>query len=110
MSGRSADFGDLPIGMAISAAQHLHTADGLGFYVRQKGDPDRGLVVLYFEDAEALLTQERDFSTDRLHWRETTLLKEQAFDHLSRIAERDPDLWVVELDGVLAKNPFDRLG
>ena len=107
---RSADFGDLPIGMAITAAQHLHTADGLGFYVRQRGDADRGLVVLYFEDEAVLLTQERNFETDKLQWRETPLPKEQAFEHLSRICERDPDLWVIELDGVLAKNPFDRLG
>lgn len=107
---RSADFGDLPIGMAINAAQRLHSADSLGFYVRQKGDPDRGLVILYFEDAETLLTQERDFETDKLVWRETSLLRGDAYDQLSRIAQRDPDAWIIELDGSLEKNPFARLG
>ena len=106
----SADFGDLPIGMAINAAQRLHSADSLGFYVRQKGDPDRGLVILYFEDAEMLLTQERDFETDKLVWRETSLLRGDAYDQLSRIAQRDPDAWIIELDGSLEKNPFARLG
>lgn len=109
MSG-GADFGDLPIGMAINAAQRLHSAESLGFYVRQKGDPDRGLVILYFEDAETLLTQERDFETDKLVWRESTLLRQDAFDQLTRIAVRDPDAWIVELDGSLEKNPFARLG
>jgi hypothetical protein len=107
---RSADFGDLPIGMAISAAQRLHTADSLGFYVRQKGDPDRGLVILYFEDENTLLTQERDYETDRLIWRETALLRPDAGDHLSRLAANDPDAWIIEIDGSLEKNPFTRLG
>lgn len=107
---RSADFGDLPIGMAINAAQRLHSADSLGFYVRQRGDPDRGLVILYFEDAETLLTQERDFKTDKLMWRESSLLRGDAHDQLSRIALRDPDAWIIELDGSLEKNPFARLG
>jgi len=106
----NADFGDLPISVAIGAAQRLHTADGLGFYVRQRGDADRGLVVLYFEDVETLLLQERDFETNRLKWREKPLPKDQAFDHLSSIASRDPDVWIVELDGSLEKNPFARLG
>ena len=108
--GRSADFGDLPIGMAISAAQRLHTADSLGFYVRQKGDPDRGLVILYFEDENTLLTQERDYETDRLIWRETALLRPDAGHHLSRLAANDPDAWIIEIDGSLEKNPFTRLG
>ena len=107
---RSADFGDLPIGMAVSAAQRLHTADGLGFYIRQKGDPDRGLMVLYFEDDEVLLLQERDFETDRLVWRETSLLKASSADQLSRIEARDPDAWIIEIDGDVEKNPFERLG
>ena len=107
---RSADFGDLPIGVAVSAAQRLHTAEGLGFYVRQKGDPERGLVVLYFEDSETLLTQERDFETDRLVWRHTNVHKSAAGDQLSRIETRDPDAWIIEIDGRVEKNPFERLG
>jgi len=107
---RSADFGDLPIGMAVGAAQRLHAAQGLGFYVRQKGDPDRGLVMLYFEDSELLLTQERDFETNRLTWRESILPKSQASDQLSRMSTRDPDAWIIEIDGDVEKNPFERLG
>lgn len=107
---RSADFGDLPIGMAISAAQRLHTADSLGFYIRQKGDPDRGLLVLYFEDENTLLTQERDFDTDRLIWRESKMIRPDALEHLSRIQSNDPDAWIIEIDGSLEKNPFSRLG
>ncbi|MGB1147728.1 MAG: DUF1491 family protein [Alphaproteobacteria bacterium] len=108
--GAKADFGDLPVGFAVNAAQRLHTADGQGFYVRQRGDAERGLVTLYFEDVETLLIQERDFERDILVWREKPLPKEQASEQLTRMSERDPDLWIIEIDGSLEKNPFVRLG
>lgn len=110
IDGTAADFGDLPVGFAVNAAQRLHTAEGLGFYVRQRGDAERGLLVLYFEDAATLVRQERDFERDRLVWRTTPLPKDQASEHLSRMSVRDPDLWIIEIDGSLEKNPFVLLG
>ena len=110
IDGTAADFGDLPVGFAVNAAQRLHTAEGQGFYVRQRGDAERGLLLLYFEDAETLLVQERDFEKDLLVWRAKPLLKDEASAHLERMSVRDPDLWIIEIDGTLEKNPFVRLG
>lgn len=107
---RSADFGGLPVEMAIGAAQRLQTADGLGFYVRHHGDSERGLLTLYFEDEDCLLVQERDFDSGRLIWRQQALLKADSAEYFSRLIDRDPDGWIIELDGVSEKNPFERLG
>ncbi len=107
---RSADFGGLPVDMAIGAAQRLHTSDGLGFYVRHRGDSDRGLLMLYFEDDACLLTQEREFDTGRLIWRTQPMSKVKVSEYFSRVLNQDPDTWIIELDGVSEKNPFERLG
>ena len=107
---RSADFGGLPVQMTIGAAQRLHAADSLGFYVRHRGDSERGLLNLYFEDDDCLLVQERDFDSGRLIWRQQTLLKADSSEYFSRLIDRDPDGWIIELDGVSEKNPFERLG
>ncbi|MDG1413980.1 MAG: hypothetical protein P8R39_01415, partial [Alphaproteobacteria bacterium] len=59
---------------------------------------------------DTLLTQERDFDTDRLIWRESKMIRPDALEHLSRIQGNDPDAWIIEIDGSLEKNPFARLG
>ncbi len=82
---RSADFGDLAHWDGHQRCATAAHGRQPGFYVRQKGDPDRGLVVLYFEDEDTLLTQERDFETDRLIWRESKMLRPDAAGPLSRL-------------------------
>lgn len=87
-------------------------AQGLGVYVARRGAEERGTVLLKINmlgGGFKVLTQARDLE-GRLIWidpyegQETDEAKIDAY--LKRAIERDPDVWVVEVEDKLGRNPF----
>lgn len=87
-------------------------ARGVGVYVAQRGEKMGGLVLLKLSDMSGsckLLTQQRDLD-GVLGWGdalgEEVLKESKADDYIGRAKDRDPDLWVLEVEGRDMANPF----
>lgn len=85
---------------------------GIGAYVRQKGDAERGTLLVR---VDCLNGQHRIFSQHRdldgnLAWmiatKDDPCDAETAETYIQRAIQRDPDLWVIEIDDRLGHNPF----
>ena len=96
--------------------------------VLQRGDPDRGTVMIKLsriplEDSGnfplqtgcRVLTQSLDLDGKRAWMRlgipqdmdDKTLTEEEAAPLIQHAMERDPDLWVVEIEDPEGRNPFE---
>lgn len=87
-------------------------AQGIGVYVTQRGEKMDGLVLLKLSNMLGqckLLTQQRDFD-GVMGWAnalsEEVIEEQKADDYIIRAKSRDPDLWVVEIEGQKMVNPF----
>ena len=85
---------------------------GIGVYVTQKGEKMGGLVLLKLvadRQNTKLLTQQRDLD-GVMGWvnvfQDDVIEEMKADEYISRATQRDPDLWVVEIEGAEMKNPF----
>ena len=90
------------------------SVQGIGIYVTHKGERMSGLVLLKLVGSPQeckLLTQQRNFETSQLEWinvfQEDLCEEKQADDYISRSIQRDPDLWVVEVEDKGMSNPFE---
>jgi len=79
----------------------------------RRGEPERGTVLLKLNLLEAgcrVLTQARDLD-GRLGWLaalEGRIVPETEADaYIGRAVNRDPDLWVIEIEDRAGRNPFD---
>jgi hypothetical protein len=79
----------------------------------RRGEPERGTVLLKLNLLESgcrILTQARDLD-GRLGWLAAlagNLVPEAEADaYIARAVERDPDLWVIEIEDRNGHNPFD---
>lgn len=106
------DDGRIPTHLWLEAKIRELSAQGIGVYVAQRGDRAGGLVLLKISDMMGqckLLTQQRDLD-GHLVW--MAALKEEigdeksADEYIARACQRDPDLWVVEVEDRAMKNPF----
>ena len=79
----------------------------------RRGEPERGTVLLKLNLLEAgcrVLTQARDLD-GRLGWLIAldgrTVPETEADAYIDRAVNRDPDLWVIEIEDRTGRNPFD---
>ncbi len=79
----------------------------------RRGEPERGTVLLKLNQIEAgcrILTQARDLD-GRLGWLAALggklVAEAEADAYIARAVERDPDLWVIEIEDPDGRNPFD---
>ena len=102
----------LPVHLIIDAMRRVRETQGDAVYIRQKGDPDRGVVTLAINLGDGTikrLTQQRDLD-GQLAWQELAAISESdSQDWLDKIAKRDPYAWVIEIDDKMGRNPFEAL-
>lgn len=103
----------LPTYLWVEAKIRELMSEGLSVYVVHKGEKMDGLVLLKISDMEGackLLTQQRNLD-GVLGWvdalAEETPDEKKADDYIRRSIDRDPDLWVVEVEDRKLKNPFE---
>lgn len=104
----------LPTALYVDAHLATLTQRGCFYYFLQKGNHGSGLVMLKLNGLKGLvklITQERDFDTDEMGWinaLDKEILEEPAADaYIQRAIQRDPDLWVIEIEDTDMQNPFD---
>lgn len=86
------------------------SSQGIGVYVLNKGEKMGGLLLLKLIEGVGqcqLLTQQRNLD-GVLEWRdalkESVLDEVKADEYIKRSIDRDPDLWVIEIEA--RENPF----
>ena len=87
--------------------------DAMPAALLRRGEPERGTVLLKLNQIEAgcrILTQARDLD-GRLGWLAALggklVAEAEADAYIARAVERDPDLWVIEIENPDGRNPFD---
>jgi len=88
------------------------SAQGIGVYVTHKGEKMDGLVLLKLSNMQGqsrLLTQQRDID-GVMGWinvfDDDVIDESRADDYIARAKDRDPDQWVIEIEGSDMVNPF----
>lgn len=86
--------------------------EGRPAYVMQKGDASGGIVLVKIALLDGnchLKIQQRDID-GRLGWvsalKDDLLTESRADEYILRAIERDPDLWVIEVEDRAGNNPF----
>lgn len=104
----------LPTGLWVEAHLRKLSAAAIFYTVVQKGNHASGLVMLKLNGMRGqvkLLMQERNFESGALEWisafKEETVEESKADDYIRRACDRDPDLWVIEIEDTLMVNPFN---
>ncbi|WP_300973279.1 DUF1491 family protein [Sphingomonas sp. LHG3406-1] len=93
--------GRLATHVEVSALLARAAAEGGFGAVMRRGDAERGsLLLLLAERGAVLFTMERLLQQDGRYAWEKRVLRDSASlqQHLARAADRDPDLWILELD------------
>ena len=88
------------------------SAQGIGVYVVHKGEKMGGLVLLKLCASRQeckLLTQQRNLD-NVMEWvdvfTDEVIQEQKADEYIARSIGRDPDLWVLEIEGKDMANPF----
>lgn len=102
----------LPTDLWVRAHIRQCITAGIPVTVAHKGDPHGGTVLLKLNRLEAgcrLLSQVRDLE-GRLGWMAAgggdALSEADADQYIARAIDRDPDLWVIEVEDRHGRNPF----
>jgi hypothetical protein len=102
----------LPTHLWVDAELRRCTADGIPFVVVHKGERMGGTVLLKIYQHGVgcrLLSQMRDLD-GRLAWypahKEGAIDESRAGEYIRRAVDRDPDLWVIEVEARDGSNPF----
>lgn len=102
----------LPTSLLIDACMRQLDQRGVFYYILQRGDPNSGIILLKLNGLEngcRLLVQQRDLN-GVLGWHNALGdgdHTEQDIDaYIGRSKDRDPDLWVVEVEDRALQNPF----
>lgn len=103
----------IPTHLWLESKIRALSSQGVGVYVVHKGERMDGLVLLKLSDMGGqcrLMTQQRDWD-GILGWHpvfdEDIVEEKRADDYARRARERDPDLWVIEIENPEMTNPFD---
>ena len=104
----------LPTALWVDAHLKNLTDKAVYYHYIQKGNHSSGIVMLKLNDLKGqikLLTQERNFMTDKLEWVDALgkeMVEEAEADaYIRRAVSRDPDLWVIEIEDSEMQNPFE---
>ncbi len=88
------------------------TISGIGVYVTHRGEKMSGLVLLKINSTQGdckLKTQQRNLD-GILEWidvfQDDVIEEKKADEYINRSIDRDPDLWVVEIEDKQMENPF----
>ena len=103
----------LPTELWVQLHLRRCSADATPVALLRRGEPERGTVLLKLNQIEAgcrILSQARDLE-GRLGWLAALggkLVPEAEADaYIARAIDRDPDLWVIEIEDRSGRNPFD---
>ena len=105
--------GRLPTDLWVKAHVRRCSTEGVPVIVARRGDPHSGIVILKINQHDAgcrVMGQIRDLDGE-LGWLEALngeLVPEAEADaYIARQAERDPDLWVIEIEDRLGRHWVD---
>lgn len=115
-SDPSMEAGRLPTALWVQAHLRRCHADGIPVYVLRKGEADGGMVVLKLtltgpglDPGSRVFSQSRDMQ-GRLGWLAglggATVPNAEADAYIARQVDRDPDLWVIEVESRDGTHPF----
>jgi len=103
----------LPTEIWVQAHLRRCSVDATPAALLRRGEPERGTVLLKLNQIEAgcrILTQARDLD-GRLGWLAglggKLVAEAEADAYIARAIERDPDLWVIEIEDRNGRHPFD---
>jgi len=107
----------LPTELWVTAHIRQCAAKGLPIYVARKGAPAAGTVMVKIvmkgpgkETLCKLLNQSRD-SDGKLGWMDVfdsaVVDEPRADQYIQKAVQRDPDVWVIEVEDASGKNPFE---
>lgn len=103
----------LPTALYVDAHLKRLTTEGIFYYILNKGAHASGTVMLKLNGLEngcRILQQQRDLK-GAMGW--MTLFKGEAVPepeadaYIKRAIDRDPDVWVIEIEGRDHANPFE---
>jgi len=104
----------LPTALYVDAHLKTLTAQAKFYHFIQKGNHSSGIVMLKINSLRGkvkLIVQERDFMTDTMKWAaamEEEIVEESDADtYIQRALQRDPDLWIIEIEDKDMQNPFE---
>jgi hypothetical protein len=103
----------IPTGLWVEGHLRHLNAQGVPYYIVNKGAYAAGTVLLKLNGLEngcRLLGQVRDMSGN-MGWMgvlgEGWLAETEVDAYIRRAVDRDPDVWVVEIEGRSGENPFE---
>lgn len=103
----------LPTELWVTAHLRQCTAKGIANYVVHKGAEAAGTVMVKIVIAGQgckLLNQSRDLDGN-MGWMDvfdgTVVEEKKADDYIKRNIQRDPDIWVIEIEDKSGANPFE---
>ncbi|MCB9988983.1 MAG: DUF1491 family protein [Rhodospirillales bacterium] len=104
----------LPTELWLDAQLRMLNGRGIFYYIQRRGERNSGLVLLKLNGLAGqcrLLAQERDWDTEEMGWTNALpqdLVEERAADaYIARAVDRDPDLWVIEIEDREMNNPLE---
>lgn len=108
------DSSRLPTALWVSAHLQQLNIEGVPYYILNKGAHAAGTVLLKINGLEEgclLLIQQRDLMSGAMGWMhaltEGDVTESAADEYIQRALNRDPDLWVIEIEDREKKNPFE---
>ena len=103
----------LPTAMWVSATIRRLSVEAVPAMVVHKGEGGSGILVVklnLLDGTAKVLTESRDMDGG-LGWMaplgEEAMPEDKVDAYLSRSADRDPDIWVIEIEDRRGENPFD---
>jgi len=103
----------LPTALFVDAHLRRLAAEGVYYYILQKGAYASGMIMLKLNDREngcLVLQQQRDLD-GKMGWMKlfkgATVEESEADATIQRAIARDPDLWVIEIEDREKQNPFE---
>lgn len=103
----------LPTALYVDAHLKTLTNNAVFYTFIQKGNSGSGIIMLKLNGMKGqvrLITQQRNFESNEMEWinalDKETIDEPDADAYIQRATQRDPDLWVIEIEDTEMNNPF----